>query len=96
LRDAECAVLECRNGPFLQAVGARCQLRRRIAWIELNPPNIIRRITCAPAFGGPHFEGVVFIFCDGRFDFLAGTKLDGIRSTTERAGKKKTCDSAGA
>jgi hypothetical protein len=79
----------------LHAVGAGCQLRRRIAWIELNAPNVIRRITRVPAIAGPYFEGVVFIFCDGRFDFLAGAKLDGIRSTTERAGKKKTCDSVG-
>jgi len=86
----EPAVFECRDLPLLRPVSSRHQLGRGFPRIELDALDAVRWVTGVFPIISSDFKNMIPIFCNRRFNFLAGAELNRICAANECGGKNKT------
>ena len=86
----EPAVFECRDLPLLRPVSSRHQLGRGFPRIELDALDAVRWVTGVFPIISSDFKSMIPIFCNRRFNFLAGAELNRICAANECGGKNKT------
>jgi len=83
----EPAVFECRDLALLRPVSSRHQLGRGFPRIELDALDAVGWITGVFPIISSDFKSMIPIFCNRRFNFLAGAKLNRICAANECGGQ---------
>src|SRR5438477_630585 len=86
----EPAVFECRDLSLLRPVSSRHQLGRGFPRIELDALDAVRWVTGVFPIISSDFKNMIPIFCNRRFNFLAGAELNRICAANECGSKNKT------